>query len=598
MRDKATAFSNGRRSTTEDGLPLNEVAYDVDYCEEEEYLPLCKELVSFKRDCGHIKNHMECSTAFKWSKNGQLTDECNERVRKLCVKCEINTTETRCCSISATCKSEVQFILDCGHQVSWICGKMEDPRYWNCRECHLAYWNKKIVCDEILFTKKKLDSEPMNDFERKLSQFVKHKINEIVPEELIKLSKIEIIKFLDARNKILKNYLNQQPWNASTSSQADHPFSFGSEDDFKKYHIVYSISNLNDTTNAGTELQFKQFSRLQPTRFGFGHVLWRLNNVEELKSIRTDDGILKLVVGVAFTSNILKSEPPFVENVLDENTEEAANKTMKQYIQKGYDCVSMDANTHEMVYWTPYSVLPVLYCELKFQAECMICLYQHPFQGGIFCSNHHFLCWDCFELYIKASEAPDAPKRNFDQENNLACFDCQVAYSMRAIAKGPEGVLEAAMNLRVTRTKDDAVRIAIQEENEKHMKKLKRIREINNREEQKAEMIKLEIINDILNLRCPNCKMVFVDYDGCCALTCNICRCGFCAYCLKNCGEDAHAHVPQCGKMFMTMDEFIEHHRNRRTNLIKDKLNGENVEIKLRVKHLLTKELTDLKIII
>ncbi|KAJ8600318.1 hypothetical protein CTAYLR_000626 [Chrysophaeum taylorii] len=37
-------------------------------------------------------------------------------------------------------------------------------------------------------------------------------------------------------------------------------------------------------------------------------------------------------------------------------------------------------------------------------------------------------------------------------------------------------------------------------------------------------------------------------FNGCFALTCHRpgCRCGFCAYCLADCGDDAHAHVGQC----------------------------------------------------
>ncbi len=52
-------------------------------------------------------------------------------------------------------------------------------------------------------------------------------------------------------------------------------------------------------------------------------------------------------------------------------------------------------------------------------------------------------------------------------------------------------------------------------------------------------------ITESINLRCPRCKMVFHDYDGCNALTCASpkCRAAFCAICLQDCGNDAHAHV-------------------------------------------------------
>lgn len=56
------------------------------------------------------------------------------------------------------------------------------------------------------------------------------------------------------------------------------------------------------------------------------------------------------------------------------------------------------------------------------------------------------------------------------------------------------------------------------------------------------------IFNDLadkINLKCPRCKAAFYDYDGCNALRCGLpeCRAGFCAICLQDCGQDAHAHI-------------------------------------------------------
>ena len=40
---------------------------------------------------------------------------------------------------------------------------------------------------------------------------------------------------------------------------------------------------------------------------------------------------------------------------------------------------------------------------------------------------------------------------------------------------------------------------------------------------------------------------MFIDFDGCFALTCGTCKCAFCAWCLKDCGADAHACAAACG---------------------------------------------------
>lgn len=53
---------------------------------------------------------------------------------------------------------------------------------------------------------------------------------------------------------------------------------------------------------------------------------------------------------------------------------------------------------------------------------------------------------------------------------------------------------------------------------------------------------RLKIIDDIFTLKCPRCKLAFLDYDNCSAVTCAGCKCGFCSFCLEDCGKDAHQH--------------------------------------------------------
>jgi hypothetical protein len=52
----------------------------------------------------------------------------------------------------------------------------------------------------------------------------------------------------------------------------------------------------------------------------------------------------------------------------------------------------------------------------------------------------------------------------------------------------------------------------------------------------------------ILTAKCPRCAQAFVDFEGCFALTCSrlACAAKFCAWCLADCGADAHAHVLVC----------------------------------------------------
>ena len=54
----------------------------------------------------------------------------------------------------------------------------------------------------------------------------------------------------------------------------------------------------------------------------------------------------------------------------------------------------------------------------------------------------------------------------------------------------------------------------------------------------RAESLRMQIVEDVLNLRCPHCKTVFEDFSGCFNLTCSRSYCGaqFCAHCLIDYG--------------------------------------------------------------
>ena len=55
-------------------------------------------------------------------------------------------------------------------------------------------------------------------------------------------------------------------------------------------------------------------------------------------------------------------------------------------------------------------------------------------------------------------------------------------------------------------------------------------------------------IEEMMDLHCPKCRGVFGQFVGCAALTCEYagCHAHFCAFCLADCGGDAHPHVRTC----------------------------------------------------
>ena len=94
------------------------------------------------------------------------------------------------------------------------------------------------------------------------------------------------------------------------------------------------------------------------------------------------------------------------------------------------------------------------------------------------------------------------------------------------------------------------------------------------------------ICERILTLRCPgrNCGVAVLDFNGCFALTCEICGCGFCAWCLADCGTDAHGHVPICpeslnpGDHFAPISMFNQVHNKRRMGEVKEYIESSAVE--------------------
>lgn len=84
------------------------------------------------------------------------------------------------------------------------------------------------------------------------------------------------------------------------------------------------------------------------------------------------------------------------------------------------------------------------------------------------------------------------------------------------------------------------------------------------------------IVGELLTLKCPRCSQAFLDFSGCFALTCSKCGCGFCGWCLKDCGKDAHTHVARCsqslepGQVFATEDKFTQAQSLRREQEVKE----------------------------
>ncbi len=103
-------------------------------------------------------------------------------------------------------------------------------------------------------------------------------------------------------------------------------------------------------------------------------------------------------------------------------------------------------------------------------------------------------------------------------------------------------------------------------------------------EELKVDEMRRHVADRLLTLACPRCSAAFVDFTGCFALTCHRCRCGFCAWCLADCGTDAHQHVPRCPRngsaaggaggssVYGTAPAFAQAQQDRRRRMVQEYL--------------------------
>ena len=120
-----------------------------------------------------------------------------------------------------------------------------------------------------------------------------------------------------------------------------------------------------------------------------------------------------------------------------------------------------------------------------------------------------------------------------------------------------------------------------------------------------ARVARAHILERILTLACPRCGQAFVDFEGCFALTCSRagCGCRFCAYCLTDCGRDAHPHVRTCPKntapgrdIYGDEARFVGAQQTRRSSMLREYLATLPADVRSRAVRDCAQELRDLGI--
>ena len=223
--------------------------------------------------------------------------------------------------------------------------------------------------------------------------------------------------------------------------------------------------------------------------------------------------------------------------------------------------------------------------------HCMICFEDFWLDEGLECSNHHFACISCFRSYVCSLKDLDMSIWR-ERKGQMICIftNCTFVHQPNHFSALLDEESYQTYTQKMLDMKEAEVTDELSQVFDQRLKAL---------EKESTEMIHVrKIQEEILNLTCPRCKIVFVDFDACFALKCRNCQCAFCAWCLQDCGANAHLHVRRCqyslsnGELYGTIDQFQTCHKNRKKRLIEAYLNGlPSEELKASVKDHLKQEL-------
>eukprot|EP01044_Picomonas_judraskeda_P015220 COSAG03_NODE_2521_length_2678_cov_3.516745_1_plen_616_part_10 len=241
--------------------------------------------------------------------------------------------------------------------------------------------------------------------------------------------------------------------------------------------------------------------------------------------------------------------------------------------------------------------------------ECIICFENK--HDGVECDGtpQHFCCTECFQEHVAVS-CQDEMRKLQMRDGRVFCPCCVFPPSDESCRSSPypgsyiarycdektfdlyQEAQGKLMEARIAREADATVRLRVEAE-------------LRQAQEQGGELTKARkcILEEILPLSCPRCKQVFIDFEGCMALTCSgaDCGCDFCGWCLADCGTDAHAHVAKCpakpagaDRYFAQRSEYDKVWNRRRKTMLEAYLATKDLPLQTAILNSVRQELADL----
>jgi hypothetical protein len=576
---------------------------------------------------------------------------CNNPVSKLCQLCQINKVTVPCSSSLVNCNCEVVVTLPCGHEGKWKCGnEEEDLRVYHnsitnknshCLFCNIYLWNR---IDDQEYELSAIQSYCYSKFLSLFpSSFQENVHGNIIYQQLPylldnheKARSTTIRRLIQAfREKKCSSFPPPVVLAAEEAKEGSSSEYFNEFFD-ENYEFIFLSMDLNKNPPL-EEIGKRRFTADRQTLYGLGLQVKKLTK-DAIYSLPATDGKVKILVGLGFRCKPLKNIPSFSTNATDPKQTKQAHQTRAKYMTEGYDCVEINSpvlensallddtkDFTEYVFWQPGVTIPLAIFEVKLHTTCGICMESFPCDPklGAICSENHFICWDCIDNYITQASKPEAIHSFVNQEGHLNCPTCSsmkgnnngnnnpqqqankdISYDILRIGSvAPSNIGNRLLKLKVdnqTTKERESTRKDLEEKFRQEWKRLQEMDEL----DREVHLLRLKITEEFFNLRCPRCKTVFIDFEGCFALTCGNknCGCCFCAWCLEDCGTDAHPHVVRCpwsqtpGNPYGNVKLLDGVHKKQREVKVNSLMENKSNDVKRKLKEIMKKDFADLQL--
>ncbi|CAE8651924.1 unnamed protein product, partial [Polarella glacialis] len=254
----------------------------------------------------------------------------------------------------------------------------------------------------------------------------------------------------------------------------------------------------------------------------------------------------------------------------------------------------------------PPPVLQVAAAEGEASRNCDCCFDSVPTTAGVFCPGKaHFFCAGCLANFLVAFKTAEYADQKQGKGRALCPMkDSDTPFGDAAlVAFVPQDVFDDYLHIRI-KVAEKGIQEQFEKENAAKIEELKEklAKATGGSEQMELDKHRLFIMDDIFTLKCPRCKLAFLDYDACSAITCAGCKCGFCSYCLEDCGKDAHKHFfnnnSKCpnegGPLFIEHKKWLGYQSNRKAQLLCEYLSKVPEALRKKVADLCAPDAKDL----